>query len=262
MGILSNTALTGRAVAVTGAARGIGAGIVEAVLEAGGTAVLIDLDGAAAAKAATKIDPDGGRTLAVAANVTDRASLERAVDAAAERFGRLHGWVNNAGIVRMGPAEAISAEAWDHELTVNARGVLLGAQAAFRAFNGCGGSIVNIASNAGKVGFPNMAAYNASKAAVINLTRSLASEWAKSDVNVNAVCPGSVATPMLREVAEVLAREGKGDAASLFAGMVPGQLGRHVTPIEVGRVVAFLLSDAAHIIRGQAINVDGGETPY
>ena len=107
-----------------------------------------------------------------------------------------------------------------------------------------------------------MAAYNATKAAVINLTRSLASEWAKDNVNVNAVCPGSVATPMLREVAEQLASEGKGDAATLFAGMVPAQLGRHVTPIEIGRVVAFLLTDAAHIIRGQAINLDGGETPY
>ncbi|MCP4382788.1 MAG: SDR family oxidoreductase, partial [Hyphomicrobiales bacterium] len=124
------------------------------------------------------------------------------------------------------------------------------------------GAIVNIASNAGKVGFPNMAAYNASKAAVINLTRSLAAEWADRGINVNAVCPGSVATPMLHEVAEELARDGKGDAGTLFAGMVPGQLGRHVTPIEVGEVVAFLLSDAATIIRGQAINVDGGETPY
>jgi NAD(P)-dependent dehydrogenase (short-subunit alcohol dehydrogenase family) len=107
-----------------------------------------------------------------------------------------------------------------------------------------------------------MAAYNASKAAVINLTRSLAREWAPAGINVNAVCPGSVATPMLREVADELERGGKGDAKTLFAGMVPAQLGRHVTPIEVGRVVAFLLSDAALVIRGQAINLDGGDTPY
>jgi NAD(P)-dependent dehydrogenase (short-subunit alcohol dehydrogenase family) len=262
MGILSATALAGRTVAVTGAARGIGAGIVEAVLEAGGTAVMIDLDRTAVAAVARRRDPDGDRTLAVAADVTDRASLERVVETAAGRFGRLHGWVNNAGIVRMEPAETISAEDWDREHAVNARGVLLGSQAAFGAFRGHGGAIVNIASNAGKVGFPSMAAYNSSKAAVINLTRSLAGEWAKAGVNVNAVCPGSVATPMLREVADKLAREGKGDADSLFAGMVPGQLKRHVMPIEVGRVVAFLLSDAALIIRGQAINVDGGETPY
>jgi len=262
MAILAPDALAGHVVAVTGAARGIGAGIVEAVLEAGGSAVLIDLDRSAAADTAHGLDPSESRTLAIAADVTDTASLAAASEAAIARFGALHGFVNNAGIVRMGPAESITAEGWDLEFRVNARGVLLGAQAAHRAFAGRGGAIVNIASNAGKVGFPNMAAYNASKAAVINLTRSLAREWAKDGVNVNAVCPGSVATPMLREVAAQLERDGKGDAATLFAGMVPAQLGRHVTPLEIGRVVAFLLTDAALIIRGQAINLDGGETPY
>ena len=262
MVILAPDALVGRVVAVTGAARGIGAGIAEAVLEAGGSAVLIDLDQAAAADAARQLDAPGARTLAVAADVTDAPSLDAASQAAIARFGALHGWVNNAGIVRMGPAQSITAEGWDLEFRVNARGVFLGAQAAHRAFAGRGGAIVNIASNAGKVGFPNMAAYNASKAAVINLTRSLAKEWAKDNVNVNAVCPGSVATPMLREVAEQLERQGRGDAATLFAGMVPAQLGRHVTPVEIGRIVAFLLTDAALIIRGQAINLDGGETPY
>ena len=132
----------------------------------------------------------------------------------------------------MGPAEAISRRRLGPRIRGRMRGgVMLGSQAAFRAFGGKGGAIVNIASNAGKVGFPNMAAYNASKAAVINLTRSLAREWADRDINVNAVCPGSVATPMLREVAdELAAKTGKGDAETLFAGMVPAQLGRHVTP--------------------------------
>jgi NAD(P)-dependent dehydrogenase (short-subunit alcohol dehydrogenase family) len=122
-----------------------------------------------------------------------------------------------------------------------------------------------------------MAAYNASKAAVISLTRSLALEWAELDINVNAVCPGSVDTPMLRSVAEWMVAQsgGTGDesgsdtasrlseqADTLLQSMVPRQLGRHIQPIEVGRVVAFLLSDRARIIRGQAINVDGGDTPY
>jgi meso-butanediol dehydrogenase/(S,S)-butanediol dehydrogenase/diacetyl reductase len=262
MTLLSPDALAGRTVAVTGAARGIGAGIVEAMLEAGSNAVLLDLDGETAVATARALDPAGTRTLAVVADVTDGASLDAAAAEAAARFGGLHGWVSNAGIVRMAPAEALTADGWDLEFRVNTRGVFLGAQAAFRAFGGRGGAIVNIASNAGKVGFPNMAAYNASKAAVINLTRSLAKEWASAGINVNAVCPGSVATPMLREVADELERDGKGDAKALFAGMVPAQLGRHVTPIEVGRIVAFLLSDAALVIRGQAINLDGGDTPY
>jgi NAD(P)-dependent dehydrogenase (short-subunit alcohol dehydrogenase family) len=125
-----------------------------------------------------------------------------------------------------------------------------------------GGSIVNVASNAGKVGYPNMAAYNASKAAVISLTRTLAAEWAQYDINVNAVCPGGVETPMLRAVAEWVSGRTGDDVEELFSTMTPRQLGRHVQPVEVGRVVSFLLSDDATIIRGQSINVDGGDTPY
>jgi len=258
----ADTALAGRAVVVTGAARGIGAGIVAAILEAGGTAALLDLDRAASEATAGQLDPAGARTLALAADVTDAASVARATEAAVARFGHIWGWVNNAGIVRMAPAAAIAPADFDREFAVNARGVLIGAQAAYRAFAGKGGAIVNIASNAGKVGFPTMAAYNASKAAVINLTRSLAREWAGERINVNAVCPGSVATPMLRDVADILSQVTGKDAETLFAGMVPAQLGRHVQPIEVGRIVAFLLSDAAVIIRGQSINVDAGDTPY
>jgi len=254
--------LSDRTFAVTGAARGIGAGVVEAILEAGGAVALIDVNLASADRTANRLDPSGTRTMAVAADVTNASSLDEAADSVCEHLGPISGWVNNAGIVRMGPAQDISANGWDLEIAVNARGVLHGSQTAFRIFQGRGGAIVNIASNAGKVGFSGMAAYNASKAAVINLTRSLAKEWADHSININAVCPGSVATPMLREVAEELARDGAGDAEALFASMVPEQLKRHVEPLEVGRVIAFLLSDAAVIIRGQSINVDGGETPY
>jgi len=254
--------LDGHIVVVTGAAQGIGAGIAEAILAAGGSVALIDLDQAKAAEAASRLDPGGKRSVALQADVSDARSVETAAAATAKRFGRINGWVNNAGIVQMMPAEDMTPADWDREFAINARGVMIGAQAAFRAMREGGGSIVNIASNAGKVGFPNMAAYNATKAAVINLTRSLSREWAAHKINVNAVCPGSVATPMLRQVADNLEKRGIGDAKTLFAGMVPSQLGRHVTPLEVGRVVAFLLSDAATIIRGQAINIDGGETPY
>ena len=121
---------------------------------------------------------------------------------------------------------------------------------------------MNVASNCGKVGFPNMAGYNASKAAVINLTRSLATEWAPLGINVNAVCPGAVDTPMLANVADWLADHQGGDADDILAGMALPQIGRKIAPIEVGRVVAFLLSPDAVIIRGQAINIDAGETPY
>jgi NAD(P)-dependent dehydrogenase (short-subunit alcohol dehydrogenase family) len=122
---------------------------------------------------------------------------------------------------------------------------------------------VNIASNCAKAGYPNMAAYNASKAAVLGLTRSLSMEWHRDGINVNAVCPGGVDTPMLRRVAEWLAPRVGTPVDDLLAGMGAEQLGgRRITPVEVGRVVAFLLSDDAVIVRGQAISIDGGDTPY
>jgi len=258
---LSENALEGRVVAVTGAARGIGAGIVEAALAAGARVALIDRDGATLRETARRLDSPGKRALAVCADVTDPVSLAAAARAAAQ-LGPMSGWVNNAGIVQMIAASDLAPEAWRREFEVNVGGVINGARAARQAFAGKGGAIVNIASNAGKVGFPNMAAYNASKAAVINLTRSLAREWAGERINVNAVCPGSVATPMLRDVADRLANETGRGSDELFAGMVPAQLGRHIQPIEIGRVVVFLLTDAAEIIRGQSINIDGGDTPY
>jgi len=261
MSALSEKALDGRVVAVTGAARGIGAGIVEAALAAGARVALIDRDEATLRETAGRLDPSGKRALAIGADVTDPASLAKAA-AAASRLGPIGGWVNNAGVVQMIAASDLAPEAWRREFEVNVGGVVNGAQAARLAFAGKGGAIVNIASNAGKVGFPNMAAYNASKAAVINLTRSLAREWAAERINVNAVCPGSVATPMLRDVADRLASETGRGADELFAGMVPAQLNRHIQPIEIGRVVVFLLTDAAEIIRGQSINLDGGDTPY
>ena len=124
------------------------------------------------------------------------------------------------------------------------------------------GAIVNIASNCGKVGYPNMAGYNASKAAVINLTRSLSVELSSHNINVNAICPGGVHTPMLEECAETVGQRIGEDPKELLKTMVPAQLGRHILPLEIGRVAAFLLSEDANIIRGQAINADGGDTPY
>ena len=262
MAVLSDKALAGRSIVVTGAARGIGAGIAEAVLDAGGAVALLDLDPDLAEQTARRLDPSGSRTFVSVADVAAPDSLVKAAEMAAVRLGNLSGWVNNAGIVQMIPAKDVSPDAWRREFDINVGGVMNGAQTAIRAFAGKGGAIVNVASNAGKVGFPNMAAYNATKAAVINLTRSLAREWAAEQINVNAVCPGSVATPMLRDVADRLSVETGKSSDALFAGMVPAQLGRHIQPIEIGRVVVFLLTEAAQIIRGQAINLDGGDTPY
>lgn len=256
--------LQDRVVLVTGAGSGLGVGVAQALLEAGARVVLGDLGLETVAAAAAKLDPSGGRTLALAADVADEGAIARFIAAAVAKFGRVDGLVNNAGVIAMKPAIEESRKDIEFQFGVNVTGLFLCAQ----AFAGqlerqnSGGAIVNVASNAGKVGFPNMAGYNASKAAVINLTRTLAAEWAPRKINVNAVCPGSVDTPMLYSVAQFLSpRLGK-PAGEIYATMTPPQIGRHIQPVEVGRVIAFLLSDTALIIRGQSINVDGGATPY
>jgi NAD(P)-dependent dehydrogenase (short-subunit alcohol dehydrogenase family) len=256
--------LKDRVILVTGAGRGIGRGIAEAVAEAGGVVVATDLESGPARETAQAVEEAGRRALALVCDVTDADTVSHAIEETVETFGRLDGLVNNAGLLVMDTALGATAEDWDRQFRVNAGSLFACCQLAARQMitQGGGGAIVNVASNAGKVGYPDMAAYNASKAAVISLTRSLAGEWAEHHINVNAVCPGGVATDMLRSVADTITQRRGGDANALFGSMVPAQLGRHIEPVEVGRVVAFLLSDHAVIIRGQAINVDGGDTPY
>lgn len=256
--------LEDKVVLVTGAGQGIGRGIAQAVAEAGADVSLVDLRPAFVEETAALVQQAGRRALPLFADVTDTASCSEAMAKTVERFGRLDGLVNNAGVIKLDTALDINAHDWHWQFDVNVRGLFSCCQLAARQMiaQGTGGAIVNIASNAGKVGYPNMAAYNATKAAVISITRSLSNEWAQYRINVNAVCPGSVDTPMLLEVATWLTNRLGGDPYELLQTMKPRQLDRHVQPIEVGRVVAFLLSEHATIIRGQAINCDGGDTPY
>ena len=255
--------LADRAYVVTGAAGGIGAGIARAILDEGGRVSLVDLDLDGAVQVAHRVDPGGTSTIALGGDVTSAEDLERVVAATVDRFGRLDGAVNNAGTVTLDEAWDATGADWNRQLDVNVTGSFLVSRAVGKWPKGTGGgAVVNVSSNCGKAGYRNMAAYNASKAAVIGLTRSLSMEWAEHGINVNAVCPGGVDTPMLRGVAEWLAPRLEIPTDTLLEGMGPAQLGRRVEPVEVGRVIAFLLSDEALIIRGQAISVDGGDTPY
>jgi NAD(P)-dependent dehydrogenase (short-subunit alcohol dehydrogenase family) len=254
--------LDGRVVVVTGAGRGMGAGIATAVSGAGGRVVLVDVVAGSAAATATRLDPSGERAIGLTGDVSSDGDIDLTLTLGLDRFGAVDGWVNNAGVIEMSPASDTTRESFDRHLLVNVTAVLRCSQAVARHWRGAGrgGAIVNIASYAGKAGYPDMIAYNASKAAVINLTRNLAHEWAADAINVNCICPSGVDTPMLDAVASY--RAGGGDPRPFRTGMVAGDLGRTITPIEIGRVVVFLLSDDARIIRGQAISVDGGESPY
>ncbi len=260
--------LQNKVIFITGAARGIGYGIAKAALENGARVVIADLDVDGVSNAGDQLAEECGiekeRVFATEVNVTDEASIAAAMENSVNHFGQLDGLVNNAGIVRLGENLQASSDDWQAQMQVNVIGIhnCCNAFAKILIDKKQAGSIVNIASNCGKVGYPNMAGYNASKAAVISLTRSLSGELSEHNINANAVCPGGVRTPMLEECAETVAANIGADAAELLATMVPAQLGRHITPHEIGRVAVFLLSDQALIIRGQSINADGGDTPY
>lgn len=260
----TDSQLNRRTIVVTGAGSGLGVGIAQALLEAGAKVVVADMKLEPVEHTASRLDADGMNAFPVACDVADEAAVQRMIAAAVRRFGRIDGLVNNAGVITMGGALDESRQNIEKQFAVNVAGLYHCCQVFARQTidQKSAGAIVNVASNAGKVGFPNMAAYNATKAAVINLTRTLAAEWAPHRINVNAVCPGSVDTPMLKSVAVFLSPTLGKPVDEVYATMTPPQLGRHIQPVEVGRVIAFLLSDAAEIIRGQSINVDGGATPY
>jgi NAD(P)-dependent dehydrogenase (short-subunit alcohol dehydrogenase family) len=255
--------LDSRCYLITGGAGAIGYGIAAAILEAKGCVALLDIDAKAAKANARELDPTGTSSIALTCDVTDPIAAATAVTMALEHFGRVDGAVNNAGIIKMNAAWDSSPQEWQAHFNVNVTGAYVISQAVGQHLrNNGGGAIVNVASNCGKVGYPNMAAYNASKAALISLTRSLSGEWAQHNINVNAVCPGGVDTPMLSQVADWLSPRLQISTEELLGDMGPAQLGRRIQPIEVGRVITFLLSDAAAIIRGQALSIDGGDTPY
>ena len=255
--------LVDRSVVVTGAAQGIGLGITRVLLKQGANVVMLDRNQDALVDAKQSLDEilEGQTLMAMAVDVTDESAVADAFSSAHQALGGLTGLVNNAGVIRLGAAADSTKDDWELQLSINVTGTFVCCNA-FRRIATQGGAIVNIASNAGKVGYPNMAGYNASKAAVISMTRTFSAEWAPLNINVNAVCPGGVLTPMLENVAESISNRIGEPAAELLATMVPAQLNRHIHPEEVGAVVSFLLSDDAVIIRGQSINVDGGDTPY
>lgn len=260
--------LKDKVVLITGGASGLGRGIGQAVAELGAAVVAADVRREQAEEAAEALRQQGFRAAAVEMDVTDEAGIAGAVDFAVAEFGRLDVLVNNAGITRMQSIEDITAQDWERVFAINVGGMFQCCRifSNYLRREGRPGRIVNIASNAAKVTFPGQAHYNASKAAVVNMTQSLAKELAPYGINVNAVCPGAVDTEMLRycmlRTIEDAPADAKPTVEDLRACWGPPQLGRLIQPIEVGRVVAFLATDAAEIVRGQSISIDGGNTPY
>ena len=251
----------GKGFIVTGAAGGIGRAIANELAAEGATVIVADLNEAGVAAAVAAI---GGTSHGVVMDVGSPDSIARAMAEAERRLKRIDGLVNCAAIVRHAEPLEISWDDWRKQFEVNLFGAYEASRLAAKSMIAARthGAIVSIASEAGKKGHVESLAYSASKAAVISMTRMLSEALAAHDINVNCVCPGGVATPMLREVSEAYSKVTSEPAPAIFDKMISQQLVRHLQPVEVARVVSFLLGDGAMLIRGQAINADAGETPY
>ena len=248
--------LAGRVAVVTGAARGIGAGIAGRLAEAGAEVVVADLDGEAAVGVAKALETAHGRRMVGArVDVADEASVVALADLALERLGRIDIWVNNAGIFpHTGRVVDADAAAFDTVLSVNVSGTFLGAREAARRMTE-GGSIVNLASITAFSARSGLTAYSTSKHAVVGLTRNLAKDLAPFGVRVNAVAPGLVVTPGL-----LGGSAGETRSAEALPGRATAPLGRHGVPDDVARVVLFLACDLAAFVSGATIVVDAADT--
>ncbi|HEY3522958.1 MAG TPA: 3-oxoacyl-ACP reductase FabG [Candidatus Limnocylindrales bacterium] len=243
--------LAGRVVLVTGSSRGIGAEIAAKAGAAGATVAVHYVNGAdAAARTLERVRAAGAEAEAFAADVGDGGQAEALVAQVIERFGRIDGLVNNAGLTQVGPFLGVTPAEWDAIIATDLSAAFHTCRAALPSMVERGsGSIVNVASRLGQMGVAETAAYSAAKAGLIGLTRALATEFGRRGVRVNAVAPGVTITEMTTDLVD--SDEGR----RRLAGMPLGRFGR---ADEVAEAVIFLLSDASSLFLGQTLNPNAG----
>ena len=246
-----------KVVLVTGGGAGIGSTIVLRLARDGYDVAVNDVHESNAEAISAEVRKLGVRSKAFLGDVGDRSSVQKMVDEVLKEFDKIDALVNNAGIIRMGLLTNFSEADWRALFRVNVDGVFFCCQTVVpNMVSRKKGAVVNISSWNGKSAMPYFGAYSATKFAVIGLTQALAKEVAPHGVRVNAVCPGIVEGTPMREEVDRLAREFGLPTSPERAPMVP--LRRLVKPEDIARVVAFLLSEEAAYITGQAINVTGG----
>src|SRR6266436_3865188 len=252
--------LQGQVAIVTGAGRGIGRATALELARLGADVVIAELDQAGAKRTAEEVGALGRRAVVAQTDVTSRADLRTMVDRAKAELGRIDILVNNAGIYRAASTLDVTEEHWDAIMTINAKAVFFATQAVLPAMLAQRrGSIVSLASMAGKIGSASNLPYNASKAAVISITKSLALAHAADGIRVNCVCPGFVETDMWTRVStELGALTGVPAEEFTRRRLASVPLGRMERPEDVASVIGFLASSRAGYMTGQAISVDGG----
>ena len=244
--------LSGKIAIVTGASKGIGAAIARAFAKAGAAvAVNYASNKADGERVADEIVQAGGKAVAIQADVSNRGEVQRLFIETRERLGRPRILVNNAGVYSFGPLEAVTEEDFHRQFNINVLGAIFATQEAVKAFDGTGGSVINVSTIASTNPSPNTLVYSASKSAIDTITRELAIELAGKGIRVNAIAPGMTETEGF--AAAGLSAE---SAKALGFSLPMGRIGK---PEDIAKVALFLASDQSGWVTGERISVSGGQ---
>lgn len=253
--------LASRVAVITGGGSGIGREAAVRFAAEGAAVAVLDLSEEAATETVALLEKGGGRGLALIADVADAASVDAAMDTTAAEFGHIDVLFNNAGIFSRGSVANATEQDWDRCMAVNVKGVFLCSRAALRHMapsEPATASIVNTASVAGLVAVENVAAYCAAKGAVIALTRAMANDLAPRRVRVNAICPGTIHTPLIEPL---IALRGGGDYdAGLAMTLEKYPIGRLGQPADIANLALFLAGEESSFMTGSILACDGGMT--